>query len=203
MKSQLDVVHSAKPSCNSRTTKFRFSAARRFLPPSPQQNHHASTYSATQSFIRAEMNNSTSGASSANREAATLEDPVYGPLERASKIIEERLTRDERWFGVGETLTGQFERVVAGSRRAGTCGQRNGGPELGFARELSGFEGLRLFVFLSRSRADEGCRASQRTGGLAWRETRPIPEERNDIVGFEMMDLDDSATRTTQTSTRS
>ncbi|GAA6061215.1 hypothetical protein JCM10212_001536 [Sporobolomyces blumeae] len=34
------------------------------------------------------------------------EDPVFGPLERAGKVLEERLTRDERWTGVGDSLGG-------------------------------------------------------------------------------------------------
>ena len=73
-----------------------------------------------------------------------IEDPVYGPLERASKVIEERLTRDERWFGVGETLTGQFERELAcrwrrgGVRRQLDAVEWRKGSELGNCVENGG-----------------------------------------------------------------
>ena len=88
------------------------------------------------------MNNSTSGANSsnvANRTATTeaIEDPVYGPLERASKVIEERLTRDERWFGVGETLTGQFKRALARRRGAGRSWEVAGRGGVKLALEIT------------------------------------------------------------------
>lgn len=37
--------------------------------------------------------------------APAVEDPVYGPLQRAAKVLEDRLARDERWVVLGETLT--------------------------------------------------------------------------------------------------
>ncbi|BGP18726.1 hypothetical protein JCM10213_009205 [Rhodosporidiobolus nylandii] len=34
------------------------------------------------------------------------EDPVFGPLEKAAKVVDERLARDDRWAGIGDGLTG-------------------------------------------------------------------------------------------------
>ncbi|GAA5823999.1 hypothetical protein JCM11251_003374 [Rhodosporidiobolus azoricus] len=34
------------------------------------------------------------------------EDPVFGPLEKAGTILDDRLARDERWTGVGDSLGG-------------------------------------------------------------------------------------------------
>ena len=35
------------------------------------------------------------------------DDPLYGPLDKASKAVDERLARDERWIGVGDCLGGE------------------------------------------------------------------------------------------------
>ncbi|KAM0752957.1 nucleoporin-domain-containing protein [Meredithblackwellia eburnea MCA 4105] len=34
------------------------------------------------------------------------EDPTFGPLERAGKALDERLARDDRWLGLGDSLGG-------------------------------------------------------------------------------------------------
>jgi len=41
------------------------------------------------------------------QQAQTPEESQFSPLERAGKVLEERLNRDERWVGVGDSLGGE------------------------------------------------------------------------------------------------
>ncbi|GJN92310.1 hypothetical protein Rhopal_005340-T1 [Rhodotorula paludigena] len=34
------------------------------------------------------------------------QDPTFAPLEKAGKVVDERLARDDRWSGIGDSLTG-------------------------------------------------------------------------------------------------
>lgn len=45
------------------------------------------------------------------------DDPLYGPLDKASKTVDERLARDERWIGVGDCLGGEHPQPAQGPTR--------------------------------------------------------------------------------------
>lgn len=35
-------------------------------------------------------------------------DSLYGPLDKAGKVVEERLARDDKWVGIGDSLVGEW-----------------------------------------------------------------------------------------------
>lgn len=65
--------------------------------------------------------NNTQLAPSTTTPAETLEDPVFGPLQKAGKVVDERLLRDEQWIGVGDRLgceySGEWASLTRGEGR--------------------------------------------------------------------------------------
>lgn len=66
------------------------------------------------SLLQASTSASTSQTTSSAPQTASNDDPTFGPLERAGKILDERLARDERWVGVGDSLSGELARCWCG-----------------------------------------------------------------------------------------
>ncbi|GAA5938722.1 uncharacterized protein JCM15063_004847 [Sporobolomyces koalae] len=72
-------------------------------PPTRSLTH--SNTSNSQASQPTQQRQST-GANEAQQTQSATEDPVFGPLERAAKVVEDRLARDERWVGIGDSLGG-------------------------------------------------------------------------------------------------
>ncbi|GAA5897156.1 hypothetical protein JCM5296_002241 [Sporobolomyces johnsonii] len=72
-------------------------------PPTNSLSHSSSSHAVTSqpgATLQQQQNQQQQQAQ------AQAEDPVFGPLEKAGKVLDERLARDERWTGIGDGLGG-------------------------------------------------------------------------------------------------
>ncbi|CEQ42380.1 SPOSA6832_04172, partial [Sporobolomyces salmonicolor] len=67
-------------------------------PPTNSLSHSSSSHAVTHQPASTLQQQQTQHQQQAQSQA---EDPVFGPLEKAGKVLEERLARDERWTGIG------------------------------------------------------------------------------------------------------
>ncbi|KAK4336201.1 Nucleoporin NUP157 [Rhodotorula toruloides] len=73
-------------------------------PPTNSLSHSSSNQHA--SSTSNQVTQQQQGSQQGQGKSEQSEDPVLGPLEKAGKVLEERLARDERWVGVGDSLIG-------------------------------------------------------------------------------------------------
>lgn len=77
-------------------------------PPTTSLSHSSSNQHASSSSHQVAQQQQ--GSQQGQGKSEQSEDPVFGPLEKAGKVLEERLARDERWVGVGDSLIGELRR---------------------------------------------------------------------------------------------
>ncbi|GAA5897035.1 uncharacterized protein JCM6883_006558 [Sporobolomyces salmoneus] len=80
-------------------------------PPTQSLSHSNSSHQLSQQSQQASSSNGNQSQSHQQQQQQSQngqqqEDPVFGPLERAGKVLEDRLARDERWTGIGDSLNG-------------------------------------------------------------------------------------------------
>ncbi|GAA5951998.1 hypothetical protein JCM3765_005163 [Sporobolomyces pararoseus] len=80
-------------------------------PPTQSLSHSNSSHQLQHSSSNSNGNSSNQSQQQQNQhnqsqQGQQAEDPVFGPLERAGKVLEDRLARDDRWTGIGDSLSG-------------------------------------------------------------------------------------------------
>jgi hypothetical protein len=92
-------------------------------PPTQSLSHSNSSHQLQHSSSNSNGNSSNQSQQqqqqqNQNQQGQQAEDPVFGPLERAGKVLEERLARDDRWTGIGDSLSGKLSLDTVALSRA-------------------------------------------------------------------------------------
>ncbi|GAA5858950.1 hypothetical protein JCM8547_007170 [Rhodosporidiobolus lusitaniae] len=77
------------------------SSSHRDAPPTSSLSHSSNTQHSASTTQQGQ-----GSSSQQQQQNQQHEDPVFGPLEKAAKVLDERLARDERWTGIGDSLGG-------------------------------------------------------------------------------------------------
>ncbi|KAG0656686.1 hypothetical protein C6P46_006988 [Rhodotorula mucilaginosa] len=87
----------------SSLTRSTSSAHHSDAPPTRSLSSSSSAQQQQQQQQQQQLQSSQKGTQSAPAEPV---DSLYGPLDKAGKVVEERLARDDKWVGIGDSLVG-------------------------------------------------------------------------------------------------
>jgi len=96
--------YTLKPQMASLT---RSNSSRQDAPPTQSLSHSNSSHNVNNQ-LQTQQKPQQSQSQPQGNQQPQQEDPVFGPLERAGKVLDERLSRDERWTGIGDSLGGML-----------------------------------------------------------------------------------------------
>jgi nuclear pore complex protein Nup155 len=89
----------------SSLTRSTSSAHHSDAPPTRSLSSSSSAQQQQQQQQQQQLQSSQKGTQSAPAEPV---DSLYGPLDKAGKVVEERLARDDKWVGIGDSLVGEW-----------------------------------------------------------------------------------------------